>query len=87
MANKEFIRRYSSTCNLPEKYIEEEFWNEICSGKTQSVEYACDIDGSAFSSTPLDELANSNWNLKVLHMKLLIAFPSFSNCYFAYEFF
>ncbi|XP_078162655.1 lysine-specific demethylase JMJ706-like isoform X2 [Carex rostrata] len=66
MANKEFTRRYSSTCSLPEKYIEEEFWNEISSGKTQSVEYACDIDGSAFSSSPLDELANSKWNLKRL---------------------
>ncbi|KAJ4759083.1 Lysine-specific demethylase [Rhynchospora pubera] len=66
MANKEFTRRYSSTCSLPEKYIEEEFWNEICSGKTQSVEYACDIDGSAFSSSLLDQLANSKWNLKTL---------------------
>lgn len=75
MANKEFTRRYSSTCSLPEKYIEEEFWNEISSGKTQSVEYACDIDGSAFSSSPLDELANSKWNLKVLHMKS--SFPLF----------
>uniref|UniRef100_A0A0A9GG39 JmjC domain-containing protein n=1 Tax=Arundo donax TaxID=35708 RepID=A0A0A9GG39_ARUDO len=28
------------------------------------VEYACDVDGSAFSSSPHDQLGKSNWNLK-----------------------
>ncbi|KAI8026697.1 Lysine-specific demethylase JMJ706 [Camellia lanceoleosa] len=31
-----------------------------------SVEYACDVDGSAFSSSPNDQLGKSKWNLKKL---------------------
>ncbi|KAG2660811.1 hypothetical protein PVAP13_1KG460900 [Panicum virgatum] len=64
MANKEFVRRYSSAACLPSKYMEEEFWHEIACGKMESVEYACDIDGSAFSSSPNDQLGRSKWNLK-----------------------
>ncbi|MQM12799.1 hypothetical protein Taro_045718 [Colocasia esculenta] len=64
MANKVFSRRYSSASCLPAKYLEEEFWHEITCGKTDYVEYACDIDGSAFSSSPNDQLGNSKWNLK-----------------------
>ncbi|KAL9999381.1 putative transcription factor & chromatin remodeling JUMONJI family [Helianthus debilis subsp. tardiflorus] len=64
MANKVFTRRYYSSGCLPATYLEKEFWGEIASGKTESVEYACDVDGSAFSSSPTDELGNSNWNLK-----------------------
>ncbi|WOL19521.1 lysine-specific demethylase JMJ706-like isoform X2 [Canna indica] len=64
MANKEFSRRYSSTGCLPEKFVEEQFWHEIAFGKTELVEYACDVDGSAFSSSPKDKLGQSNWNLK-----------------------
>ncbi|KAG8059777.1 hypothetical protein GUJ93_ZPchr0002g26391 [Zizania palustris] len=66
MANKEFVRRYSSAACLPPRYMEEEFWHEIAFGKMQSVEYACDIDGSAFSSSPNDQLGISKWNLKRL---------------------
>ncbi|KAG9452471.1 hypothetical protein H6P81_005375 [Aristolochia fimbriata] len=66
MANKVFARRYSSAGCLPAKYMEEEFWHEIASGKTESVEYACDIEGSAFSSSPNDPLGQSKWNLKTL---------------------
>lgn len=66
MANKAFARRYSSAGCLPAKYLEEEFWREIAYGKTETVEYACDIDGSAFSSSPTDELGKSKWNLKGL---------------------
>jgi len=66
MANKVFARRYSSAGCLPTKYLEEEFWREIAYGKTEAVEYACDIDGSAFSSSPTDELGQSKWNLKVM---------------------
>ncbi|ONK58949.1 uncharacterized protein A4U43_C08F1390 [Asparagus officinalis] len=66
MANKVFARRYSSAGCLPTKYLEEEFWHEIAYGKTETVEYACDIDGSAFSSSPTDELGKSKWNLKGL---------------------
>lgn len=66
MANKVFARRYYSAGCLPATYVEKEFWNEIACGKTESVEYACDVDGSAFSSSPTDQLASSKWNLKVL---------------------
>lgn len=54
MANKVFARRYSSSGCLPSRYMEEEFWHEIAVGKTETVEYACDVDGSAFSSSPND---------------------------------
>ncbi|XP_047976063.1 lysine-specific demethylase JMJ706 [Salvia hispanica] len=64
MANKIFARRYGSTGGLPAKFMEKEFWNEIACGKTESVEYACDVDGSAFSSSPTDPLGNSRWNFK-----------------------
>nr|XP_019701575.2 lysine-specific demethylase JMJ706-like [Elaeis guineensis] len=64
MANNVFARRYFSAGGLPAKYLEEDFWHEIANGKTQSVEYACDIDGSAFSSSPSDQLGKSKWNLK-----------------------
>ncbi|KAK4761644.1 hypothetical protein SAY87_029528 [Trapa incisa] len=66
MANKFFARRYHSVGCLPASYMEKEFWNEISDGKTDMVEYACDVDGSAFSSSPSDPLGNSKWNLKNL---------------------
>lgn len=66
MANKVFARRYYSAGCLPATYMEKEFWNEIACGKTESVEYACDVDGSAFSSSPSDQLGRSKWNLKKL---------------------
>ncbi|VAH17549.1 unnamed protein product [Triticum turgidum subsp. durum] len=64
MANKVFSKKYSSASCLPARYVEEEFWREISSGKMDFVEYACDVDGSAFSSSPHDQLGKSNWNLK-----------------------
>ncbi|CAH9100863.1 unnamed protein product [Cuscuta epithymum] len=64
MANKFFSQRYYSTGCLPPAFLEKEFWHEIACGKTESVEYACDVDGSAFSSSPCDELAKSKWNMK-----------------------
>ncbi|XP_058104009.1 lysine-specific demethylase JMJ13-like [Magnolia sinica] len=66
MANKVFARRYSSAGCLPARYLEEEFWHEIACGKTETVEYACDVDGSAFSTSPNDQLGKSKWNLKKL---------------------
>ncbi|KAK1375008.1 Lysine-specific demethylase [Heracleum sosnowskyi] len=66
MANKVFARRYCSGGSLPATFMEKEFWNEIARGKTDSVEYACDVDGSAFSSSPSDQLGKSKWNLKNL---------------------
>ncbi|KAK7309649.1 hypothetical protein RJT34_06548 [Clitoria ternatea] len=66
MANKVFARRYCSAGCLPATYLEKEFWHEIGCGKMETVEYACDVDGSAFSSSPTDPLGNSKWNLKKL---------------------
>ncbi|KAL5724878.1 hypothetical protein ACHQM5_008087 [Ranunculus cassubicifolius] len=66
MANKVFQRRYCSAGSLPATYLEKEFWHEIAGGKTDTVEYACDVDGSAFSSSPDDQLGKSKWNLKTL---------------------
>jgi len=66
MANKSFAQRYCSAGCLPATYLEKEFWSEIRCGKMETVEYACDVDGSAFSSLSTDELAKSKWNLKVL---------------------
>ncbi|XP_019423569.1 PREDICTED: lysine-specific demethylase JMJ706-like isoform X2 [Lupinus angustifolius] len=66
MANKIFAERYCSAGCLPATFLENEFWNEISCGKMESVEYACDVDGSAFSSSPTDQLGNSKWNLKNL---------------------
>ncbi|XP_022756969.1 lysine-specific demethylase JMJ706-like [Durio zibethinus] len=66
MANKVFSRRYYSAGCLPATYMEKEFWHEIAFGKTESVEYACDVEGSAFSSSPSDPLGTSKWNLKKL---------------------
>ncbi|KAK9275026.1 hypothetical protein L1049_022284 [Liquidambar formosana] len=66
MANKVFARRYYSAGCLPATYMEKEFWHEIACGKTETVEYACDVDGSAFSSSPTDQLGKSKWNLKKL---------------------
>ncbi|XP_038687784.1 lysine-specific demethylase JMJ706-like isoform X2 [Tripterygium wilfordii] len=66
MANKVFARRYYSAGCLPASYLEKEFWREIACGNTETVEYACDVDGSAFSSSPNDPLGSSKWNLKKL---------------------
>ncbi|XP_022739027.1 lysine-specific demethylase JMJ706-like isoform X2 [Durio zibethinus] len=66
MANKVFAQRYFSAGCLPATYMEKEFWHEIACGKTESVEYACDVEGSAFSSSPSDPLGTSKWNLKKL---------------------
>lgn len=66
MANKVFARRYCSGGSLPDSFMEKEFWKEIASGKTETVEYACDVDGSAFSSAPGDPLGSSKWNLNVV---------------------
>ncbi|XP_028805975.1 lysine-specific demethylase JMJ706 [Neltuma alba] len=64
MANRVFEHRYSSAGCLPATFLEKEFWHEIACGQMETVEYACDVDGSAFSSSPTDQLGNSKWNLK-----------------------
>ncbi|KAJ7525584.1 hypothetical protein O6H91_17G057600 [Diphasiastrum complanatum] len=66
MANKFYVRKFSSAAILPPKYVEEVFWQEIASGKATSIEYGCDIEGSAFSTSATDPLGRSKWNLKDL---------------------
>ncbi|KAF5755314.1 putative [histone H3]-dimethyl-L-lysine(36) demethylase [Helianthus annuus] len=46
--------------------MEREFWLEMTHGKKGTVEYGVNVDGSAFSSSSDDHLANSKWNLKKL---------------------
>lgn len=76
MANRTFARRYQSVGGLPATFMEKEFWKEIASGSVDYVEYACDVDGSAFSSSPNDPLGNSNLNLKVCIRSLWLHFLS-----------
>lgn len=73
MANKVFARRYCSSGSLPATYMEKEFWQEIACGKTETVEYACDVDGSAFSSSRSDPLGSSKWNLKVFILPIFLS--------------
>lgn len=65
MANKFFARKFNSSATLPHRFVEAEFWKEIHSGRISNVEYGCDIEGSAFSTSPKDPLGTSKWNLKV----------------------
>ncbi|KAG2708914.1 hypothetical protein I3760_05G215200 [Carya illinoinensis] len=60
MANKEY-----SSCDSP-AYMEKEFWHRLARGKKETVEYGVNVDGSAFSSDPRDQLGKSKWNLKNL---------------------
>eukprot|EP00250_Pteridium_aquilinum_P023238 c2646_g1_i1 orf=519-1592(+) len=64
VANKVFARRFSTAAALPTNFVESEFWKELVSGKTRTVEYACDVEGSAFSESSTDRLGQSKWNLK-----------------------
>ncbi|KAK9272983.1 hypothetical protein L1049_003363 [Liquidambar formosana] len=66
MANKLFARRYCTSGCLPSSFLEKEFWHEMAYGKKGTVEYAINVDGSAFSSDPRDQLGKSKWNLKTL---------------------
>ncbi|XP_071708844.1 lysine-specific demethylase JMJ13-like [Rutidosis leptorrhynchoides] len=66
MANKASANRYSLSGCLPSAYVEREFWVEMTRGKKGTVEYGVNVDGSAFSSSSNDHLANSKWNLKKL---------------------
>ncbi|RVX01648.1 Lysine-specific demethylase JMJ706 [Vitis vinifera] len=74
MANKEFSSKYCCSGSLPSMYLEKEFWHEIASGRKGTVEYAINIDGSAFSCAPNDQLGKSKWNLKVLNLSSVILF-------------
>ncbi|XP_062098557.1 lysine-specific demethylase JMJ13-like [Humulus lupulus] len=64
MADKVFVRRFRSSDSVPS---EQDFWHEMLVGrKGCSVEYGVNVEGSAFSSDPNDNLGRSKWNLKNL---------------------
>ncbi|KAI5067853.1 hypothetical protein GOP47_0016198 [Adiantum capillus-veneris] len=64
VANRVFSRKFSTAAGLPPRFIESAFWKELAGGKTRTVEYATDVDGSAFSTSKTDPLGQSKWNLK-----------------------
>ncbi|MCO5608093.1 hypothetical protein L7F22_062299 [Adiantum nelumboides] len=64
VANRVFSRKFSTAAGLPPRFIESVFWKELVGGKTRTVEYATDVDGSAFSNSKTDPLGQSKWNLK-----------------------
>ncbi|XP_024524853.1 lysine-specific demethylase JMJ706 isoform X1 [Selaginella moellendorffii] len=66
MANKFHSRRFSTAAVQPPLFVEAEFWKEMLAGNSDHIQYASDVDGSAFSSSPADPLASSNWNLKIV---------------------
>ncbi|XP_059068216.1 transcription factor MYB28-like [Cryptomeria japonica] len=65
IANKIFAHKFCISASLPAKFVEREFWLEITSRKEDFVEYACDVEWSAFSRSTNDQLGTSNWNLQV----------------------
>lgn len=65
LANKAFLSRFCSSGSFSSSYVEKEFWREMAHGEKGTVEYAVNIEGSAFSCHPDDKLAKSKWNLKV----------------------
>ncbi|XWS58738.1 hypothetical protein CRYUN_Cryun08bG0060000 [Craigia yunnanensis] len=71
MANKAFAKRFPQSTSLSPVYLEKEFWREMARG-IGTVEYGVNIDGTAFSSDPNDQLGQSKGNLKTL--------PRLSNC-------
>ncbi|KAL4586272.1 hypothetical protein LXL04_010908 [Taraxacum kok-saghyz] len=66
MANRVTANKYRLSGCLPSSYLEKEFWHAMIHGKKGTVEYGVNVDGSAFSSSSNDLLANSKWNLKKL---------------------
>ncbi|EEF42369.1 lysine-specific demethylase JMJ706 [Ricinus communis] len=66
MAEEDFVRRFPGSEDVSPEYVEKKFWLEMSSGKEEAVEYAVNVDGSAFSIDPDDGLGASKWNLKIL---------------------
>ncbi|KAG2708911.1 hypothetical protein I3760_05G214900 [Carya illinoinensis] len=67
MANKEYSAcQVSCSSGDSPAYMEKEFWHRLACGKKETVEYGVNVDGSAFSSDPRDQLGKSKWNLKNL---------------------
>ncbi|KAL7606928.1 hypothetical protein Lser_V15G15609 [Lactuca serriola] len=66
MANRATANKYCLSGCLPSAYLEKEFWHAMTRGNKGTVEYGVNVDGSAFSSSSNDHLANTKWNLKKL---------------------
>ncbi|KAK3286753.1 hypothetical protein CYMTET_5709 [Cymbomonas tetramitiformis] len=66
LANDFLERKFMTTGSLPVSFVEEEYWQAMNDDTPTKVEYASDIEGSAFSSTADDPLTQSKWNLKHL---------------------
>ncbi|KAJ4845757.1 hypothetical protein Tsubulata_047053 [Turnera subulata] len=68
MADEVFSQRFpNAACSLSPAQLEKQFWNKMANrGKQETVEYATNVDGTAFSSDPSDHLGASKWNLKSL---------------------
>ncbi|KAF7836562.1 lysine-specific demethylase JMJ706-like [Senna tora] len=64
LANKAFRSRFYSSGGLPSSYVEKLFWYEMEHGEMETVEYGVNVEGSAFSCDPHDNLGKSKWNLK-----------------------
>ena len=54
-----FAHKFSTSASFPAKFVEHEFLHEITSGKTEFVEYAYDVEESAFSGSANDPLGNN----------------------------
>lgn len=52
--------------DLPPSYVEKKFWLEMTHGRKGTVEYGVNIEGSAFSTDPNDQLGKCKWHLKVM---------------------
>ncbi|XP_038678402.1 lysine-specific demethylase JMJ706-like [Tripterygium wilfordii] len=64
-ANKGNARRLPHYRELSPSDVEKNFWLEMSRGK-RTVEYAVNVEGSAFSCHAIDQLGKSKWNLKAL---------------------
>ncbi|XP_055961269.1 lysine-specific demethylase JMJ13-like isoform X2 [Mercurialis annua] len=65
MADEAFLRRFPCPKDVALERLEKAFWLEMSIGQ-EKVEYAINVDGSAFSTDPDDPLGSSKWNLKTL---------------------
>ncbi|KAF5735435.1 putative transcription factor [Tripterygium wilfordii] len=70
-ANKGNARRLPHYRELSPSDVEKNFWLEMSRGK-RTVEYAVNVEGSAFSCHAIDQLGKSKWNLKVLLLCVML---------------
>ena len=59
-------RLYGCSARLAEKFVEAEFWRWHQDAKGLTLQYGDNVEGSAFSNYPADELGRSLWNLSRL---------------------